>query len=151
MICHTALQVQSTKFITHFNFESSSLLGHYAVSTRAELVAFEDERTTILRNFGNYLYQFAHSDVEKVLNLQCSFQNIKSSVMHFCSWSDLYVSVKKEQSFCVWDPCFRFWFHIRSTLTSMKLNISEKYKNRFFTSIKWRRMRASSLYRILGL
>jgi len=39
----------------------------------------------MLRNFGNYLYQFTHSDVEEVLNLQYSFQNIKSSVMHFCS------------------------------------------------------------------
>jgi hypothetical protein len=55
------------------------------VSTRAELVFFEDEGTTILRNFGYYLDQFAHSDVEEVLNLQYSLQNVKSSVMQICS------------------------------------------------------------------
>jgi hypothetical protein len=148
MICPTALQLRSTKFIIQFNFEGSSLLGRYAVSTRAELVIFEDGGTTILRNFGNYLYQFAHSDIEEVLNLQYSFQNIKSSVMQVCSWSDLCVSVEKDQYF--WDPCYRFWFQITSKLTSMKLNISDKYMNRFFfTSVKWRRMRTLSLYRIL--
>jgi len=56
------------------------------VSTRAELVIFGDGNTTILRNFSNYLYQFAHSDVEEVLNLQYIFQNIKSSVMQICSF-----------------------------------------------------------------
>ena len=146
----SAPRYSNYKVQTHFNLVGSSLLGRYAVSTRAELVIFEDGSTTILRNFGNYLYPFAHSDLEEVLNLQYCFQNIKSGVMKICSWSDLCVSVEKDLSF--WDPCYRFWFQITSKLTSMKLNIFDKYKNRFFYFNKMTQNENTlSLYLILEL